>query len=318
MCIPTGFIFSQALFPSFIDQADVALDVCTPSSVTMVLYTVRTGGQSQAWDQPLRCAANPRLVTVQLSMGQCVPVVITAPPGAGSFTPVSVNYWRLRSTECDPPGSPVLTLRQTSILSCSARNNFFNDVFVVSGACAVNSSGPLIPGSPPRSDQQSYLTYAGATPNTLSIDVFNNNYLPGGTQTIAGCGNAQSPHYMYTLANVPLSPAVADTCTDFPIANRFEPATQRGFRMFPATTYPTSRTAPAAPPDAAAALAAGQTGILVGSVGVAFAVASCCAMGVMYYRLTSLLSAYAPPRGAVTEWATKTTNPAAAGINSAV
>jgi hypothetical protein len=317
MCIPTGFIFSQALFPSFVDQADVALDVCTPTSVTMVLYTVRpTFQQQDSWGEPLRCSSNPRLVTVQLNMGQCVPVVITAPPGTNSFTPVSVNYWRLRSTDCDPPG-PVLTLRQTSILSCSPPNNFFNDVFVVNGACSVNSSGPFLPGSPPLVSMQSFLTYTGATPNTLSIDVFNNNYLPGGTQTFAGCGNAQSPHFMYTLANVPIGPAVSDTCTNFPTANRFEPGTQRGFRLFPATTYPTSRTAPAAPPDAATALAAGLTGIIIGSVGIAFAIVSCCAMGVMYYRLTSLLNANAAPR-AVTEWASKTINPAAAaGINSA-
>jgi len=147
--------------------------------------------------------------------------------------------------------------------------------------------------------------------------VFNNNAMPGFPLGIAGCGTNESPHWLGTIFNMPVTPAVGADClttvlTPPPAMGLAAPITITA-RLFAQRTFTTSNTAPAA--GAAAAPAAGaaaapaleQAGLIVGGVGVGVAAAAClalCGAYVMLQRLSARieeLGMVGAPR-AVPEW----------------
>ena len=122
---------------------------------------------------------------------------------------------------------------------------------MVCGGCAPPLPRPLgSPTAPP-----------SATPPCA---VFNNNAMPGFPLGIAGCGTNESPHWLGTIPNMPVTPAVGADClttvlTPPPAMGLAAPITITA-RLFAQRTFTTSNTAPAA--GAAAAPALEQAGLI--------------------------------------------------------
>jgi hypothetical protein len=324
VCTPLTGFFDPTLFPGFQNAIDVALDVCTPSFVTIAVFSFPTFGNNpvlQTWADPTRCGIASRLTTVQLPLGQCVPVFVSNPAPPGTNPSVVLRYWKLASVACDPPtNTQLLVLRRRILLPFSPQpwspcpsvfpaSDFFGDQIVKVGQCELNTSFCAGQGCPPFQNEMSYLTTPLAASNQFDIDVFNNNILPNSQLSFTGCGTTQTPrppHFLHTYPNLPLSQATSSQCTVVTYLNPFLPVgsqvTQEGVRLFPATSFPTSRTAPSTPtpPDSSAAA---QTGIIIGSVGISFALFACCAMGIFYWRISQMLPANSPR--AIPEWGVK-------------
>lgn len=139
--------------------------------------------------------------------------------------------------------------------------------------------------------------------------MFNNNAMPGFPLGIAGCGTNESPHWLGTIPNMPVTPAVGADClttvlTPPPAMGLAAPITITA-RLFAQRTFTTSNTAPAA--GAAAAPALEQAGLIVGGVGVGVAAAACLALCGAYIMLRRMaarieeLGMVGAPR-AVPEW----------------
>ena len=314
----------------------MGLDVCTPSAVTVALFA---GGENAiTWTDPDACNL-PRLTTVALTQGACVPVIATI-PGNRPYRSVLIEFWRLREVTCNAPApvpaaGPVaaLTLRAAVTLNgagtagpfsgtCpAATDTSFADVTIVPGVCSQNRSffgNPTRAPNNPWSLQVSYLASPNAqTPTNYDISVFSNNVLPGGV-VFAGCGTPQSVNFVGTFFNVQVGEAASAACQVLTLipavpSNFLTPTLPVAFRVFAQRTYATSAVAPAGP----AAPAENNTGIIVGSVGVAIAALLAVALGVLCCQVRTLRAQAAAGTGkpsAVPEWG----QTQSAGSNSGV
>ena len=111
---------------------------------------------------------------------------------------------------------------------------------------------------------------------------------------VAGCSTTASPNFLFTIPSITLD----SSCQNVPfVLGGFAFATS--VRLFRFADYPTSRSGPAPAPDTAAAA---QTGIVVGSVGSSIAIITCCAMGFLYWHLSSQLRALSAVSTVVADW----------------
>jgi hypothetical protein len=111
---------------------------------------------------------------------------------------------------------------------------------------------------------------------------------------VGGCSTTASPNFLFTIPGITLDRSCQDVAFvlgGFPFAT--------SVRLFRFADYPTSRSGPAPAPDIAAAA---QTGIVVGSVGSSIAIIACCAMGFLYWHLSSKLRALSAVSTVVADW----------------
>jgi len=326
-CVPVFNFFpdpnSPFLFPGFPSAVNVALDVCTPNFVSVAVFTyLPPSPQPLLWSEPDQCARNDRITTVQLPLGQCVPVITSSTQSGGGLF---VRFVKLVSVQCDPPaGTQVLVLRRRQVFSQQEQScivppapfsdNFFDRSLVAtisgSGAvCNLNISwcGPFSPGCSPSSTAMSILTTPSPN-NAFTLDFFNNNLLSFPSQSFAGCGSLSpinsNPNYLFSFdVPVPVSAPVSSDCIRISYTNSFFSGRQyEGVRLFSASSFSTSRTAPATsviPPDSSNTA---QIGVVIGSVGLSFAVLACCAMGLFYWKIKALLPTNTPR---VPDWGAK-------------
>jgi hypothetical protein len=326
-CAPADFIFPQIIAPDIV-FLNVALDQCSANSVTVALYS----GGDLAWGDPDSCNL-PRLHTVQLTAGACVPVIVTVPGGPPNrqYRNLLVEYWRLRDSRCDPPMPPAtqavgpLVLRERFIgQDCTPPLDFTNfaDRLVLPGVCTPNIT--YFPGGlNPFTGDLSLLVLPAAAPGQFSVDIWNNN-VPG---AVSGCGSTTSVGY---LGRVPIMPLTFPTDGTSCLSTAFNPPAMGlpvpvifSARLFTPRTYTTSRAPPAdgvasANSAADAAAATAGTGVIVGSVGTGVAALAVAALIYAYMRINHLSRELHKAAARGSEWGAAGAPAAAAAANPAM
>ena len=261
---------------------------------------------------PPDCTSSPRTASYTLLARVCTPI----PPTNWLFVGDTTNtHMMLTTVDCaspapiPTPSAPLVRFKLGLGTACPVPDPtyIFSERNLLPG-CNLNLSNTFAWNPRYVWGTRRWLDY-----NSINVQVspFGYNLQLYYTGSCTGSPNA-------TFDNIPLGGPLDSTCTPNIIGF---PSVMRSWLTPTTVTYPTrTASSPSPSPNSvqpAPTAVASPTAIALGSVGIAFAIVSCCAMGVMYYRLTSLLNANAAPR-AVTEWASKTINPAAAaGINSA-
>jgi len=129
-CAPANFIFPQIIAPATV-QLNVGLDVCAPGAVTVAIFGPSPqnpdgfnalGFPALSWSDPDSCNL-PRLTTVALTAGACVPVIVTIPGGpvGRNYRNLLVEYWRLNTATCAPPTPPPAAGNTPPLLSLRTR-----------------------------------------------------------------------------------------------------------------------------------------------------------------------------------------------------
>lgn len=137
--------------------------------------------------------------------------------------------------------------------------------------------------------------FTPTTNNAFNIDLYVNAPVqPQCAPAIGGCSTRTSPNFLFTIPGITLDSSCQDV--SFVLGGS---AFATSVRLFRAADYPTSRSGPAPAPDTAAAA---QTGIVVGSVGSSIAIITCCAMGFLYWHLSSKLRALSAVSTVVADW----------------
>ncbi len=157
-CVPADFIF-PIIAPNAVNflDANVQLDVCAPSQVTVAVFSSanRAGGENAnsnllEWTDADSCLL-PRLTTVTLTPGACVPVTFTVPGNVGrQYRAVLTEYWRLTGpVVCNAPTPAQFTLRAihpnnalSPLPRCTtpppsndwSTGTYFNDIPIFAGA----------------------------------------------------------------------------------------------------------------------------------------------------------------------------------------
>ena len=195
-CAPANFIFPQIVSPASV-QLNVGLDVCAPGAVTVAIFGPSPlnpdgfnpeGFPALDWSDPDACNL-PRLTTVALTAGACVPVIVTIPGGplGRNYRNLLVEYWRLSTATCAPPtpppaaaATPLLTLRTRpfnvgNVCPPPAGTMgvvAFSDREVLPGACVTNLT--TFQGLGPNRDvfqgDVSYLLLPGAADNLFNVE----------------------------------------------------------------------------------------------------------------------------------------------------
>ncbi len=288
--------------------AGVALDVCTPSGITVALFQTVFGNTD--WNTGISPCMRPRAATVNLAIdGQCVQIFSSPCQGCSP----ALQFWKLREISCDPPvpsgaNTGVYYLRQFTGTCPFTPGNFFQEREILMGGCALNTSWfGFATNFPSFSDTSIAATSQGSTYN---LAIYNN--LPRAIDNgVVSVGCTGPVHYSFP--NLPVTDPNSDVCIPSVTPPGSGNTQTFGARIYRAPPYTTSRVPftpspnPAAAPAAAAAAAAPDTtGIAVGSVGIAIAVLAVAAMGLMYWRMSTQISAMSPtPRPGVADWASK-------------
>ena len=282
----------------------VALDVCTPSGITVALFQNSFTGD---WGTGISPCTSPRAATVNLALdGQCVQVFSSPCQTCGP----ALQYWKLREITCDPPvpsgaNTGVYYLRQFqgTCPFTPGISFFFQEREIIMGGCALNTSWWTFASNVPLFGDMSIA--ATSQGSAYNVATYNNLARPIDNGAInVGC---TGPVH-YSFPNLPVTDANSPVCTNSVTPPGSGNPQTFGARIYRAPPYTTSRVpfTPSPNPAAAAAAAAPDTtGIAVGSVGIVIAVLAVGAMGLMYWRMTSQISSLAIPRPGVVDWPSK-------------
>ena len=286
--------------------AGVALDVCTPSGITVALFQNEFTNE---WNSGIFPCTNSRAATVNLALdGQCVQVLSSPCPVCGP----ALQFWKLREISCDPPvpsgaNTGVFFFRQfTGTCPFVPGNNFFQEREIIMGGCALNNSWS---GGSPTNFPFFGESSIAATSQGSAYNLALYNNMPRSIDNGAVSVGCTGPVH-YSFPNLPVTDANSPVCTNSVTPPGSGNTQTFGARIYRAPPYTTSRVPftpspnPAAAP-AAAATAPDTTGVAVGSVGIVIAVLAVSAMGLMYWRMTSQISTMTTPRPGVADWASK-------------